>query len=62
MHGADLVRAERLTEEVDGGHLAAEDALLVHVRGRTDVALVEGLEKKKRKENQTKKNLFYTEQ
>ena len=46
MHRAHLVRAESLGEHVDGAHLAAEDALLVHVRGGADVALVEGLKKK----------------
>ena len=44
MHRADLVRAEGLAEEVDGRHLPAEHALLVHVRGRAHVALVERLE------------------
>ena len=43
VHRADLVRAEGLAEEVDGGHLAAEHALLVHIRGRAHVALVERL-------------------
>ena len=43
VHRAHLVRAESLGEHVDGAHLAAEDALLVHVRGGADVALVEGL-------------------
>lgn len=44
VHGADLVRGERLAEQVDGGHLSAEHALLVQLRRRADVALVEGLE------------------
>ena len=48
VHGADLVRREGLAEEVDGRHLAAEHALLVHVGGGADVALVERLEKNSR--------------
>ena len=43
MHGADLVRGERLAEEVDGGHLPAEHPLLVHLGRRADVAPVERL-------------------
>lgn len=43
MHGADLVSGERLSEQVDGRHLAAKDTLLVQFRRRTDVALVERL-------------------
>ena len=43
VHGADLVRGERLAEEVDGRHLPAEHALLVHLGRRPDVAPVERL-------------------
>ena len=43
VHGADLVRGEGLAEEVDGRHLPAEHALLVHLGRRTDVAPVERL-------------------
>lgn len=43
MHGADLLRGQRLAKHIDGGHLAAEHALLVHLGRRTDVALVERL-------------------
>ena len=46
VHRADLVRAEGLAEQVDGRHLAAKDALLVDVGSRTQVALVERLERK----------------
>ena len=40
------MRAEGLAEQVDGRHLAAKDALLVDVGSRTQVALVERLERK----------------
>ena len=46
VHGADLVRSECLAEEVDGRHLAAEHALLVHLRSGADVAPIERLENK----------------
>ena len=44
VHGADLVRREGLAEEIDGRHLAAEHALLVHLRSGADVATVERLQ------------------
>lgn len=44
MHGADLVRGERLSEQIDGGHLSAEHSLFIQLRRRTDVAFVERLE------------------
>ena len=43
MECAHLVRREGLAKQVDGGHLAPEDPLLVYVWGGTDVALVERL-------------------
>lgn len=43
MHCANLLCRERLTEQVDGGHLAAEYTFLVHFGRGTDVAFVEGL-------------------
>lgn len=43
MHCADLVRGERLSEQVDCGHLTAEHSLLVKFCGCTDVTLVERL-------------------
>lgn len=43
MHGANLLRCERFAEHIDGGHLAAEYALFVHLGRGADVALVERL-------------------
>lgn len=43
MHRTDLVRRQSLTEQIYCTHLTAKHALLVELRGRTDVALVEGL-------------------
>ena len=37
------MRAESLTEEIDGGHLATEQSLLVQLRRGPNVALVERL-------------------
>lgn len=48
MHGADLVRGESLSEQIDGGHLPAEHSLLVQLCCRADVAFVEGLVNKKK--------------
>lgn len=43
VHGADLVRRQRLSEEVDRRHLTAEDPFFVQFRCGPDVAFVEGL-------------------
>lgn len=47
MHCADLVGGERLAEQVYRRHLATEHPLLVQLSGRTNVAFVEGLSKRK---------------
>jgi len=44
VHGAHLVCGQRLTEQVDGGHLTAEHPLLVQLWGGSDVAFVEWLQ------------------
>lgn len=43
VHGADLLRGQRLAEQIDGGHLAAEHALLVHLGRCAHVAFVKRL-------------------
>ncbi len=45
VHRADLVRAEGLAEQVDRGHLAPKDPLLINIGSRTHVAFIEGLKK-----------------
>ena len=57
VHGAHLVGAQRLAEQVDGGHLAAEHPLLVHVRRRADVALVKRLQRAEGRELEGEKTI-----
>lgn len=45
MDGTHVMGAQRLIEEVDGRHLAAEDMLLLQLRSATDVALIQWLQK-----------------
>ena len=46
MHCTDLMRTQSLIEEVDGGHLAPENSLFVHIWSATNVTLIKGLEKR----------------
>lgn len=40
MHSADLMGGECFAEEINGGHLTAEEPVIIQLRGGTDVALV----------------------
>lgn len=44
MHGAYLLGGQRFAEQIDGRHLAAEDALFVQFGRRSYVTFVERLE------------------
>ena len=46
MHGANLLGGQRLTEQINGRHLAAEDSLLVQLWRGSNVTLIKGLQRK----------------
>lgn len=43
VHGTDLMCGQRLTKQIDGGHLSTEDPLFVKLGSRAYVAFVERL-------------------
>ena len=46
VHCTNLMRAEGLIEEVDGGHLASKNTLFVHIRCSSNIAFIERLKNK----------------
>lgn len=60
MHGADLLRCQRLAEQVNRRHLAAEDPLLIQFGRGANITLVKGLQRQRQIEIEIPLVISYT--